>query len=239
MSDDCIIIPTYNESENIANLIKTLEKEMKRDFNIIIVDDNSPDGTAKIAQSLNDMYGNIIVCQRQGKLGIGSAIIAGMKVALSFNNFKYIATMDADFSHDPVDVVRLFDIAEKRNFDLIQGSRYIKGGKIVGWGFYRKIQSYTANRLAKLLLGLPTQEVTTYLRVYSRKCAEAVVSGVHSNRYEFAIDSALIIKDSNFSVHEVPPITFVDRTLGNSKLKKSDVLGWLYFVIKKSVYRTI
>jgi dolichol-phosphate mannosyltransferase len=231
MSKTCIIVPTYNEAENITNLVEKLEQCLEDDFEIIIVDDNSPDGTAEIAQNLNQRYRNIVVYKRPGKKGIGSAVRNGMQIALSSPNCKYIVTMDADFSHNPNDVQRLLSEAKDKNIDLVQGSRYIKGGKIIGWGRYRKTQSYIANILCKLLLGLRTKEVTTYFRVYSRKCAEVVVKNVHSSKYDFAIASALVINDCNFRVKEIP-ITFIDRTRGKSKLKKSDVLVWFYVLMK-------
>lgn len=236
MSDTCIIIPTYNESENIANLIKALEKEMKRDFNIIIVDDNSPDGTAKIAESLNDTFGNIIIHQRSGKLGIGSAVIAGMKVALSYNNFKYIATMDADFSHDPKDITRLLMAA--KDADLIQGSRYMNGGRIIGWDLYRKMLSSGGNLMCRTLFRTGVREQTTYFRIYSREVAEVIVDNINTSGFEFGITSMLEAKDRGYKIKEVP-ITFVNRTNGKSKLKFANVLRWNYVIMKLFIHRCL
>ena len=202
MAEVSIVIPTYNEAENISNLIGMLEA-LKGDFKIIIVDDNSLDGTAEIANNLNQNYGNIVVHSRPSKMGIGSAIYDGMQLALSFPNCQYIVTMDADLSHDPKDVPRLLKVAEEAGVDLIQGSRYVEGGKIIGWGLYRRLQSRVANLLCKLLFGLPN-EVTTYFRVYSRKCAEIVVNNVDASKYEFAIATALVIKDYGLKIKEVP-----------------------------------
>ena len=219
MSGVYIIIPTYNEADNIKAIITRI-MDLNSEFNIVVVDDNSPDGTAAIAQAMNQLYGNIHIYKRQGKMGIGSAIKDGMKTALSFPECTFIVTMDADLSHNPNDIPRL--LKEVEGVDLVQGSRYIKGGKIVGWGFHRKCISRIANFLYRYLFKLQQHEVTTYFRVYSRKCAEIVVQNVDTDRYEFAFESALIICDYGLKVKEVP-IEFVNRARGKSKLKISDI----------------
>ena len=235
MSKVCMVIPTYNEAENLPKLVGALEREMQKgDFKVIVVDDNSPDRTAEVAKKLNRRYGNIIIHRRPEKLGIGSAIHDGLQIALSFADSEYIVTMDADLSHNPKDVPHL--LSETENADLIQGSRYVKGGRIIGWGFFRRAVSYTANFLCRLLFRTGLHEHTTYFRIYSRKCAETAVRNVHCDRYEWAIASILTTKDHGFRIKEVP-ITFVNRARGKSKLKASDILRWFFFIEKTFILR--
>lgn len=237
MSKFCIIVPTYNEVENLPKLVEALENEMqKKDFSVIVVDDNSSDGTPEVARKLNRRYGNIIIHRRPSKLGIGSAIRDGLKIALSFLGSEYIVTMDADLSHNPKDVPRL--LGEAKNADLVQGSRYIKGGRIIGWNTSRSVLSYTANSLCRLLFRTGLQEHTTYFRVYSRKCAENAVRNVHCDRYEWAIASILVTKDHGLRIKEIP-ITFVNRISGKSKLEASDILRWFSFIGKTLMRRLL
>lgn len=228
MAEIGIVIPTYNEKENITKLIEAIRNLGINSLNIVIVDDNSPDGTGKIAKNLNKHYGSIFVLQRSDKLGIGSAIIDGMKTILS-KDCKYIVTLDADFSHDPKDIPRL--LKETKHADLVQGSRYTDGGKIIGWSLYRKIMSYGGNLLCKVLFRTGVKEHTTYFRVYSRKLAKIIVENVKANGFEFAVLATLIAKDHGFRIKEVP-ITFVDRARGKSKLKTSSIIEWNLFVFK-------
>ncbi len=224
-----IVVPTYNEAENIVNLIEQLEG-LAGDFGIIIVDDNSPDGTAEMVEEMGKRWNNIEVHRRPGKLGIGSAIREGMQKALSHADCQYVITMDADLSHNPQDIPKLLSAAEAGDVCMIQGSRYIKGGGVIGWGFLRKLQSRVANTLCGLLFGLP-REVTTYFRAYSRESAQVVVDETLADKYEFAVRSALSIKDHGIKIIEVP-IVFVNRTLGKSKLKPTDVLVWFLVLLK-------
>jgi dolichol-phosphate mannosyltransferase len=222
-----IIIPTYNEAENITSLIETIQG-LGGDFRIIVVDDSSPDGTADIAERAGQSHGNVLVHRRSGKMGIGSAIRDGMKIALSFPECEHIITMDADLSHNPHDIPRLLEATAEA--DLVQGSRYIKGGKIIGWSFYRRLLSRVASLSYKWLFGL-ANEVTTYFRVYSRKCAEVVASSEGADQYHFSLASALLIKDGGFKVKEVP-IKFVNRRRGASKLGTSDIVSSLCFMLR-------
>lgn len=237
MSKVCVVIPTYNEAENLPKLVGALEEELqKEDFKIIVVDDNSPDGTADIAEKLNWRYGNIIVHRRPNKLGIGTAIRDGLEVALPFLKSGHIVTMDADLSHNPKDVQSL--LSEAENVDLVQGSRYVKGGRIIGWSLYRRTVSYVANILCRLLLRTGLHEHTAYFRVYSSKCAEALVRNVDRNGYDWAIASILIAKDHGFRIKEVP-VTFISRFSGKSKLKISDILMWFSYVVRTFPKRSI
>ncbi len=239
MSVVCAVIPTYNEADNIEILIKEINKlNLDLELKIIIVDDNSSDGTADIAENLNKLYGNITVIKRNGKLGIGSAIIEGMKKALNFKDCQYIVTLDADFSHDPKDIPRL--LKKSKNIDLVQGSRYINGGKIIGWNFYRRVISFCGNMLCRILFRTGMKEHTTYFRVYSRRLAEKIVKEVNTNGFEFAILSILCAKDGGFKIKEVP-IKFENRKRGESKLELKDIIQWnakvLYIFIMKITKR--
>ena len=229
-----IVIPTYNEAENIATLIQVI-RSISEDFQLIIIDDNSPDGTAGIVEELTRTHRSIIIQQRPWKMGIGSAIRDGIKIALSFPECEYIITMDADLSHDPQDIAQLLKAADSA--DMVQGSRYIKGGRIIGWSLYRRIISRVVNLLYKWLFGL-SNEVTTFFRVYSRKCAEVVVNSNCANQYYFSVASALVIKDFGFKVKEVP-ITFVNRRLGVSKLSRMAINESLSFMIRTFFYRRL
>jgi dolichol-phosphate mannosyltransferase len=229
-----IIIPTYNEAENIAHLVEKI-RGLSGNFRIIIVDDGSPDGTADIAEKLGQSDRNILVYRRPGKMGIGSAIHDGMKLALSFPECEHIVTMDADLSHDPQDIPRL--LAATTDADLVQGSRYIKGGEIIGWSFHRKLVSRVANLIYKWLFGLPN-EVTSFFRVYSRDCAELVASSECPDQYDFSIASALLVKDGGFKAKEVP-IRFVNRRQGTSKLRGSDIISSFCFMVKSFWHRRL
>jgi dolichol-phosphate mannosyltransferase len=230
MSKVCVVIPTYNEANNLPMLINQLEEVLKeRDLQIIVIDDNSPDGTAYIAEKLSSQYKNIVVQRRSGKLGIGSAISEGLGLALSFPDSKYIVTMDADLSHDPKEVIYLLREAEKT--DMVQGSRYLNGSRVAGLSYSRKVASHAANILCRLLLSTGLHEHTTYFRVYSKRCAKIVTENVHCSRYEWAIGSLLVAKRHNLTIKEVP-ITFAKRTSGKSKLKLQDIFLWLSYLVR-------
>lgn len=234
MAKTIIVVPTYNEAENIGNLIEQIES-LGGEFGIIIVDDNSPDGTAEMVEEMGKRWGNIEVYRRPGKLGIGSAIREGMAKALCHPDCQYVITMDADLSHNPQDIPKLLSAAESGEAGMIQGSRYIKGGGIIGWSFIRKVQSRVANALCGLLFGLP-REVTTYFRAYNRESAQVVVDEALADKYEFAVRSALAVKDHGIKIQEVS-IVFVNRTLGKSKLKPTDVLVWFVVLLKMFLAR--
>jgi dolichol-phosphate mannosyltransferase len=234
MAKASIVIPTYNEVGNIGSLIEKIEA-VDGDFLIIVVDDNSPDGTAEAVKELAQKWGNILLHQRPGKLGIGSAIREGLERALSFTDCRYIVTIDADLAFDPQDIPRLLRAAEEKDVGLVQGSRYVKGGGIIGWNFIRKLQSRVANLFVKLLLGLPN-EVTSCFRVYTRESAQLVVEEVRSLDYAFLVAATLAIKDHGFRIAEVPVI-FTDRVHGKSKLKAAGALTWLALILKMFLCR--
>ncbi len=237
MSKVCMVIPTYNEAENLPKLVDALEEELqKEDFKIIVVDDNSPDGTAEIAKKLNERYGNIIIHRRPSKLGIGSAIRDGLKVALSFPDCEHVVTMDADLSHNPKDVRRL--LSEAEDADLVQGSRYMKGGEVIGWSSFRSAVSYAANLFCRLLFRTQLHEHTSNFRVYSRRCSETIIAHLHCEHYEWFIGSILLAKHHAYRIKEVP-IIFINRIHGKSKLKITDVLKWVTYIGKAFLERSL
>jgi dolichol-phosphate mannosyltransferase len=219
-----VVIPTYNEAHNLPKLIARLE-EVLQDGNakLIIVDDSSPDGTAQVARELEATYGNIVVQERPAKLGIGSAIRDGLRIALSIPTCNTVITMDGDLSHNPQEVISL--LRESRNADLVVASRYVKGGQIVGWPLHRKVISKVTNYMCALLLRTNLHEHTNYFRAYSRRLAELVVRDATSGGFEFGIVSILIAKDHGFVIKEVPTV-FENRTHGKSKLRISDMVRW-------------
>ena len=228
-----VVIPTYNEGENIGRLIEAV-LALPVELRVLVVDDNSPDRTADIARTMDPTGNRISVHVRPGKLGIGSAILDGMRICLKDPECSHIATMDADFSHDPDDIPRLLEATSEA--DWVQASRYMPGGRILGWNFKRKLISRTANFLYRRLFGLEQREVTTSFRVYSRKCAEVLVLAARCATYVFVAESALILKDHGFRVKEVP-ITFVDRRVGQSKLSLNEISTSLRFLIRTFLVR--
>jgi len=221
-----IVIPTYNESHNIEKLIKKIFSLNVPELNIIIVDDNSPDGTSQCVAILQSEFCNLHLITRHSKLGLGSAYVAGFKKALD-KGADYIFEMDADFSHDPDDIPRVLTAAQ--NADLVIGSRKIKDGKIIGWGFLRKFMSNGAMWLSRTLLGLKTHDVTSGFRCFKRKVLEAIgLDKIKSNGYAFQEELLFRTQKLGFTITEIP-VTFIDRQEGKSKLSKKDI--WEFFKI--------
>ncbi len=218
-----IIIPTYNERANITRLIPALFDLKIPELELIIVDDHSPDETAAVVEKFREQF-PIYLIKRPRKLGIGTAYVAGFKKALSVDA-AIIFEMDANFSHDPADVPRL--IAALATNDLAIGSRRVPGGKVVGWGFYRHLTSWTAMTLSRLILGLKTKDVTAGFRAYRRQVLEIVLQKeITSNGYAFQEEILFRVEKNKFSIIEIPVI-FTDRTSGKSKLSSKDI--WEFF----------
>lgn len=216
-----IVIPTYNERKNITALIQALFKIKIPHLEIIVVDDNSPDGTANAVEELKKIY-PIHLIRRNRKLGLGSAYIAGFKKALALGA-DYIFEMDADFSHDPSDVPRLLSAAQS-GADLVIGSRRMPGGKITGWNWRRHLTSYGATILARALLKLKTKDVTAGFRCYCRRVLETInLDTITSSGYAFQEEMLYRTEQAGFRVVEVP-VTFTDRRQGKSKLSNKDVM---------------
>ncbi len=226
-----IVIPTYNESENIEKLIKKIFALQIAGLEILVVDDNSPDGTANIVSHQQSALGNqkIHLIQREGKLGLGSAYIAGFKKALELGA-DFIFEMDADFSHDPEDIPRLLESCE--NADLTIGSRKIKGGKVIGWGWTRKFMSNGAMWFSRLTLGLKPRDVTAGFRCFRRPVLESInIDTIKSNGYAFQEELLYRTQKAGYIITEVPVI-FIDRQEGKSKLSNKDIIEFFLIILK-------
>ncbi len=224
-----IVIATYNEAGNLPRLVEALEGlVLTMELRIFVVDDSSPDGTSAVAEALVSQYGNISLITRPGKLGLGSAIRSGLAEALSEGR-DYLLTMDADLSHDPQDVPRLLEAAVGEDVELVQASRYMKGGGVAEWGWWRRSKSELANLLCRWLLGSP-REATTNFRVYSRRAAQMVVEESRARDYEFQPECLLIAMRHGLRIVEVP-IIFTGRAEGKSKLGMVQNVRWLWFFV--------
>lgn len=220
-----IVIPTYNEAENIAKLIKQIFALNIPGLEILIIDDNSPDGTADIVNKLQVTSDKLHLTKRTEKLGLGSAYITGFKNALRMGA-DFIFEMDADFSHDPNDIPRMLEAI--KNADLVIGSRKIPGGRIVGWNWWRKFMSSSAMWLSRRLLGLKTFDVTAGFRCFCRQVLERIdLNKITSNGYAFQEELLYRTQLAGFKIKEIP-VTFIDRQFGKSKLNKKDV--WEFFI---------
>ena len=214
-----IIIPTYNELENLPRLLpEVLSKDESID--VLIVDDNSPDGTAAFVESQMKNNNRIHLIKRQSKQGLGTAYIAGFKYALQ-NNFEIIFEMDADFSHDPKEIPRFLD--EIKNSDVILGSRYINGVNVINWPLRRLLLSSFANLYTRVITGLPVHDSTGGYKCFRRDVLEAIdLDRVTSNGYAFQIEMTFKAWKKGFKVKEIP-IIFVDRVKGKSKMSRKIV----------------
>ena len=225
-SDTIVIVPTYNESKNVSNLLNIF---IESDFDILIIDDNSPDGTATIVKNYLSKYTNVHLLERPSKLGLGSAYRDGFNWALK-REYKSIVEMDADFSHSFSDLNNLN--IYKKDYDLVIGSRYVSGGKTEGWSKGRKLLSVTANKIAKNLLNIKVNDMTSGFRIYSRECLESInYQNTKSNGYAFQIEMTLLVSNNNKSIKEIP-ITFYERSLGDSKMSKAIVYEAIKFLIE-------
>ena len=218
MSDSLVIIPTFNEKENIERMIRKVFS-LSHPFHLLIVDDGSPDGTAEIVKSLMQEFpSNLFLEERKGKLGLGTAYIHGFKWALG-RKYEFIFEMDCDFSHNPDDLLRLREACIK-GADVAIGSRYVDGGKIVNWPRARILMSYYASVYARIVLWLPIHDTTAGFKCYRRKVLERInFDEIKFVGYAFQIEMKYIAYKLGFKVIEVP-ITFTDRTEGVSKMSK-------------------
>ncbi len=211
-----VIIPTYKEKENIEAIIKAIS-DLPVSFDILIIDDNSPDGTAGIVKSLQPLFKNLHLIERPGKLGLGTAYIAGFEWALS-RDYKYIYEMDADFSHDPRDLVRLYNACETDGADLAIGSRYISGVNVVNWPLSRVLMSYMASIYVRVITGMRIMDTTAGFKCYRKEVLENIKPGhIKSVGYGFQIEMKFTAWKMGYKIVEVP-IIFTDRKLGASKM---------------------
>jgi dolichol-phosphate mannosyltransferase len=224
-----MIVPTYNEKENLAKLVSRL-RALPDNIHVLVVDDNSPDGTGAIADGLAAVDRGVHVIHRSGKLGLGTAYKAGFDYGLA-QNFRYLCTMDADFSHSPESVPDLVAKAAS-GYDLVIGSRYVSGGAVVGSTPIRKLISYGANWLARLVLGVNVHDCTAGFRCYRRQVLETIaLDAIFSNGYSFLTEMIFLCQQAGFRIGEVP-ITFVNRTEGASKISKTEIYKAFYTLIR-------
>ncbi|MCH7785472.1 MAG: polyprenol monophosphomannose synthase [Bacteroidetes bacterium] len=231
MSDALVIIPTFNEIENIELLIVNIFS-LPREFNILVVDDNSPDGTANVVQLLIGKYKNrLFLEQREGKLGLGTAYIHGFKWALE-RDYEYIFEMDADFSHNPNDLIRLYKACANQDFDMSIGSRYKTGVNVVNWPMGRVLMSWLASKYVRLITGLSICDTTAGFVCYKRAVLEKInLNKIQFVGYAFQIEMKFKTHLNKFKIIEVP-IIFTDRTRGESKMNGGIISEAIFGVIK-------
>lgn len=228
-----VVLPTYNERENIEAMITAL-RSLPVPVHVIVVDDNSPDGTGELADQLSRNIDEVEVIHRAGKLGLGTAYAAGFGRALGAG-YELICTMDADFSHDPRYVPALIDGAKRH--DLTIGSRYVPGGGVVNWGRSRKLLSWGANTVARMALGLKARDCTAGFRCYRRKVLETVdPASIRANGYSYLIEMLYNVQRAGFTVGETP-IIFADRRLGQSKISQNEIYRAMRTVARLSLRR--
>jgi dolichol-phosphate mannosyltransferase len=230
-----VIVPTYNERENIVLLVPEL-LALPVGVNVLVVDDNSPDSTGLIADEMSAKNSRVSVIHRPGKLGLGTAYIAGFKQALAAGSER-ILTMDADYSHHPRYIPAM--IERSQMVDLVIGSRYVRGGGAVDSPAMRRLLSYGANAFAKIMLGLDAMDCTAGFRCYRREVLESIdLDSIFSNGYSFLIEMLYQVQRRGWKVAEVP-IQFMDRRLGASKISRNEINRALYTVLRLSGARVL
>ena len=219
-SDSIVIIPTYNEKENIENIIRAVFG-LEKYFHILIVEDNSPDGTANIVKILQKEFPErLFMIERKGKLGLGTAYISGFKWAIA-HQYDYIFEMDADFSHNPNDLPRLYKACHDNGADVAIGSRYISGVNVVNWPMGRVLMSYFASKYVQFITGLPIHDTTAGFKCYRRTVLETIpLDKIRFKGYAFQIEMKFTAYKCGFKITEVP-VVFVNRELGTSKMNSS------------------
>ena len=234
MSDTVIIIPTYNEKENIERMIDTL-LSLEHPFDVLVVDDGSPDGTAALVKGKMKAYPDrVFLIEREGKLGLGTAYITGFKWALE-HGYEYVFEMDADFSHNPDDVPLLYEACAKDGYDVSIGSRYVTGVNVVNWPMGRVLMSYFASKYVRFVTGLPVCDTTAGFNCYRRRVLETMeLDKIRFKGYAFQIEMKFTAYKCGFSIKEVPVI-FVNRVLGTSKMSGGIFSEALFGVVKLKV----
>lgn len=220
-SDSIVIIPTYNERENIENIIRAVFA-LEHGFHILVIEDNSPDGTADIVRSLqaSEFADRLFMLERKGKLGLGTAYIAGFKWALE-HEYEYVFEMDADFSHNPQDLPRLYQACAVEGADVAIGSRYVSGVNVVNWPMGRVLMSYFASKYVRLVTRLPIHDTTAGFVCYRRRVLQTIrLDNIRFKGYAFQIEMKFTAYKCGFRIREVPVI-FINRELGTSKMNSS------------------
>ena len=233
-SDSIVIIPTYNERENIENIIRAVFG-LEKTFHILIIEDGSPDGTAAIVKTLQQEFPDrLFMIERKGKLGLGTAYITGFKWALE-HSYEYIFEMDADFSHNPNDLPRLYEACAVQGGDVAIGSRYVSGVNVVNWPMGRVLMSYFASKYVRIVTGLPIHDTTAGFKCYRRQVLETIdLDKIHFKGYAFQIEMKFTAYKCGFKIIEVPVI-FINRELGTSKMNSSIFGEAVFGVIKLKV----
>ena len=231
-SDSIVIIPTYNEKENIEKIIRAIFA-LDKCFHVLVIDDGSPDGTAAIVKRLikNEFGDRLFIVERPGKLGLGTAYIAGFKWSIE-RKYDYIFEMDADFSHAPTDLRRLYDACAYDGYDLAIGSRYISGVNVVNWPMGRVLMSYFASMYVRFVTGFDVRDTTAGFKCYKRRVLETIdLDAVRFKGYAFQIEMKFTAYKCGFKIKEVPVI-FVNRVEGTSKMSGGIFSEALWGVIR-------
>lgn len=233
-SDSIVIIPTYNERENIENIIRAVFG-LEKTFHILIIEDGSPDGTAASVKTLQQEFPDrLFMIERKGKLGLGTAYITGFKWALE-HSYEYIFEMDADFSHNPNDLPRLYEACAVQGGDVAIGSRYVSGVNVVNWPMGRVLMSYFASKYVRIVTGLPIHDTTAGFKCYRRQVLETIdLDHIRFKGYAFQIEMKFTAYKCGFKIIEVPVI-FINRELGTSKMNSSIFGEAVFGVIKLKV----
>ncbi len=239
MSDSLIIIPTYNEKENIEKIIRKVFS-LDKSFHILVIEDGSPDGTADIVKGLqNEFSDNLHIEERSGKLGLGTAYIHGFKWALN-KEYQFVFEMDADFSHNPDDLIRLYNACSSEGGEVAIGSRYVKGVNIVNWPMSRLLMSFFASKYVRFITGMPIHDSTAGFKCYKREVLETInFNKIQFVGYAFQIEMKFKSWKYGFNVVEVPVI-FTDRTEGTSKMSGGIFFEAVFGVLQmkiKSLFR--
>lgn len=234
MPDGIVIIPTYNEKENIERIIKNVFS-LQRNFHILVVDDNSPDKTARIVKSLQPLYPEqLFLIEREGKSGLGTAYIKGFEWVIE-RGYHYIFQMDADFSHNPNDLIRLYNACKRGGADVAVGSRYKTGVNVVNWPMSRVLLSWMASKYVRFITAMPVEDTTAGFVCYKREVLERIhLDKIKFVGYAFQIEMKFKAYLAKFKIVEVPVI-FTDRTRGTSKMSGSIIWEAVFGVIKMKV----
>ena len=230
-----LIIPTYNEIANIKNII-TASLSQSPDLYILIIDDNSPDGTAKAVKEMMENEPHINLIERPKKMGLGSAYVQGFKYALN-NDYDYVLEMDADFSHNPADIPRLLEAAKK--YDVVIGSRYCQGVNIINWPFRRLLISYFASKYVRIITGMPIKDPTSGFKCFRRRVLEAInLDSILSDGYAFQIEMNFRAWVKGFTIYEIP-IIFTERKDGVSKMSSQIVWEAAWMVWRLQIMKLL
>lgn len=237
VNDSLVIIPTYNEKENIQQIINAVFS-LPKSFDVLIIDDGSPDGTAAIVKFMQRQqreHHKLYLIEREGKLGLGTAYLKGFRFGLD-QGYKYIFEMDADFSHNPADLERLYEACAIESYDMAIGSRYISGVNVVNWPMGRVMMSYFASHYVRFITGMPVNDTTAGFVCFSRKVLEQIdLENIRFIGYAFQIEMKFTALMHGFRLKEVP-IVFTDRTRGKSKMSGSIFKEAFFGVIQMKVH---